>query len=118
MPIRMIRWIKYEGEGIPKGIENIDWKMMPIGVNSEEYVIAIKVTDDTYSENSPEAIAIKSQIKDMNFRLTNIKCKICGSLMEKYLLTPHPKHNRLGWKSRIICSNEECLDEYYTKEDV
>jgi len=112
MSVRMVRWVKYEGEGTP----DMEWRMSPD--SSGKDVMAIKIEDNTYDDNSEEAITIKKQLKSVNFRLTNIKCEKCGHLMEKYLLRYHPKTNRLGWKSRIICSNEECLEEYYTKEDI
>lgn len=103
--MRIERWIKWTGEGTP----DREWKMI-------EGVIAIKVEEVAYADNSPEAVAVRGKL--MQTILTDIKCKECGTLMEKYILHPHPKANRLGWKYRYICSNNDCLYEYYTKEDI
>lgn len=103
--MRIERWKKWEGEGTPEG----EWKVI-------DGVVAIKVEDITYHDNSPEAIALVGKLNGLVF--STVRCKECGTLMEKYLLHPHPKANRLGWKFRYICSNNDCLYEYYTKEDV
>ena len=105
--MRVETWIKWEGEGIP----DREWKEI-------EGIIAVKESEVIYETNSPEAVAIRGKLAGITPMLTNIKCKECGALMEKYLLHPHPKANRLGWKFRYICSNNDCLYEYYTKEDV
>ena len=112
----MVRWIKYEGEGTPSGTEGVDWMWLPDPPRPD--VIGIKVEENIYGDNSQEAVSIMEQLGKKDFKLSNVKCKECGRLMEKYLLHPHPKANRLGWKFRYICSNNDCLYEYYTKEDV
>lgn len=105
--MRIVTWRKYEGEGIP----NTEWQLI-------DGITYIKINDITHADNSKEATNIRHKIGiSLNVRLTDIKCKECGAFMEKYPLQSHPKANRLGWKFRYICSNNDCLYEYYTKED-
>jgi hypothetical protein len=49
--------------------------------------------------------------------LVNKKCSLCNNYMTAYeVMITCPKANPNGWKSRLECSNLECLhEEYYTK---
>ena len=113
--MKIIRWKAYEGEGIPTGIEGEDWAK---DILSETLLVPLEVK--ILKDNSPEAIAIRGRLQGNTVitRLTDIKCKECESFMERYPLQPHPKANKLGWKFHYICSNNDCLYEYYTKEDI
>ena len=109
------RFIKHKDVGVPVGIEFKDWVR---DIIDETYLVLDY--EKTLIDTDPEAIEMLSKIKNgkpFHTNATNIKCKECGSFMDKYPLIQHPKANRLRWKFRYICHNEACLYEYLTKED-